>query len=656
MASSAFGVLPRELWTRVVVACRNPRDVGACLSCDADLADVGNDAFTRSAWILAHLDAETAVLAACRSGARVLQDVVTGLAAHGENAFRRHDLSLECETEACGDAPADAVRCPARDGWTQDERRRRCVIRLLTFSSCVPASSNGGGVEVDTFDISTSGGVRSEHDDGAKDARAKKRSSISFVRHAPASPLVVSCERGYVDVFRAILGMLLSEGVDRSSFLCCAVARQEEGTEEVTAAAQQENDDAALGWNLLHVACAHRRPACVQALLSLFSDDVDAQFALLNAEDAYGRTPLHLACGWPIRPSRLFCRDRGRLSAWRDDATVRAVISSLGPGFAPSKWRDTICCPDGAGFTCLHYACMTGNFAALKVVVERDGTACPAFEPCRLGYGLYRSTLFHCVSDGGLRKEVQGLGPCGAAFVNEFLRYMLDRTCRLSADVEPFLSPRTTFLHRCAALTTALNGRDADGNTPLHAVCVRGDDTTLRAMVDVIESTYSSPSSVVYDVDDIATIRDDAGACLRSCRRAAREDYVVDLDAVNAFNFTPLHEACQHGHVGCVRVLLEYARRLSIRRTEGFSKTRPFLNIDVNAKDEVGCAPLHLAAENGHVDVVEALLDSGAGVDVNARTHGSSCSKWNDVFTPADHASRAGYDDIVQLLAQYGGC
>ena len=39
------------------------------------------------------------------------------------------------------------------------------------------------------------------------------------------------------------------------------------------------------------------------------------------------------------------------------------------------------------------------------------------------------------------------------------------------------------------------------------------------------------------------------------------------------------------------------------------------LKVDVNETDEYGYTGLHMAAENGHVDVVSVLLENGAGIN-----------------------------------------
>ena len=64
---------------------------------------------------------------------------------------------------------------------------------------------------------------------------------------------------------------------------------------------------------------------------------------------------------------------------------------------------------------------------------------------------------------------------------------------------------------------------------------------------------------------------------------------------------------------------------------------------DVNAKDEKGSTPLHLAAWKGHFETAELLI--AADADVNA--------KMEDGDTPLDLAK--GKKEIADLLRKHGG-
>jgi hypothetical protein len=66
--------------------------------------------------------------------------------------------------------------------------------------------------------------------------------------------------------------------------------------------------------------------------------------------------------------------------------------------------------------------------------------------------------------------------------------------------------------------------------------------------------------------------------------------------------------------------------------------------VDVNARTGGGWTPLHVAAENGRVEIAELLISSGA--DVNARTKYGS--------TPLHEAARRGHADVVRLLLERG--
>ncbi|KAI8980729.1 ankyrin [Trametes punicea] len=63
--------------------------------------------------------------------------------------------------------------------------------------------------------------------------------------------------------------------------------------------------------------------------------------------------------------------------------------------------------------------------------------------------------------------------------------------------------------------------------------------------------------------------------------------------------------------------------------------------VDVNARDDNGYTALHLAADRGHSEVVQVLLERGADRAI----------KDEDEFTAMELAEIAGHDEIVKLLS-----
>ena len=68
-------------------------------------------------------------------------------------------------------------------------------------------------------------------------------------------------------------------------------------------------------------------------------------------------------------------------------------------------------------------------------------------------------------------------------------------------------------------------------------------------------------------------------------------------------------------------------------------------DMDVNARDDNGWNPLHLAAENGHKEIAELLIAKGA--DVNAK------NKYGD--TPLGLAISRKQTETADLLRKHGG-
>ena len=131
----------------------------------------------------------------------------------------------------------------------------------------------------------------------------------------------------------------------------------------------------------------------------------------------------------------------------------------------------------------------------------------------------------------------------------------------------------------------------------------------------------------------------------------------ADVNAVDHTGRTPLHHAVMHGREDVARLLLASggdvnAAEMQTGRTPLFyAASREMVDIllayaaNISSRDTKGRIPLHKAAEDGHVDVVQSLISLGA--DVNDRDYES--------WTPLHYAARWPSNDLmVGVLLFYG--
>jgi len=82
-------------------------------------------------------------------------------------------------------------------------------------------------------------------------------------------------------------------------------------------------------------------------------------------------------------------------------------------------------------------------------------------------------------------------------------------------------------------------------------------------------------------------------------RVLANSSFAMYIDDPNALGATPLYLACQEGHIEIVRYLLDTGR----------PKVSKELMLGLPNK-KTPCTALHIAAAQGHMEIVEALLDA----------------------------------------------
>ena len=325
----------------------------------------------------------------------------------------------------------------------------------------------------------------------------------------------------------------------------------------------------------LHNACREGDLQQVRALVEQNSADVEAR-------DTYGRTPMHWAC------------EEGHLEV------LQYLVLHGGD----------IRTPDGVARTPMHWACYRGHLECAKCLRENgahiNAIDCEQKTPLYLacnnpGYpdvvcyltsenanvhikNKYQSTALQVAAKYGNLQIVQHLVKCGAKinYENIFHFSPLTSACRNGhVHVAQYLINKGAKMHKTilhdfydkAQVTTLLienganlNSINYQGETVLHRSCEAGKVAVVRALL-----AHRPPSSPLRE-----RFR------RLSCGSARMPRFVyrcgVDIDAVDRYQRTALHRACEKAHVEVARLLVEH-------------------NATVGVADVCGRSPLHWACE-----------------------------------------------------------
>lgn len=229
-----------------------------------------------------------------------------------------------------------------------------------------------------------------------------------------------------------------------------------------------------------------------------------------------------------------------------------------------------------------------------------------------------------------------------------------------------------------------IDARNIDGDTPLLLASQMGHREIVqlliqhKANVNIADFDDYTPLSVATQENHIAitelllqngslvnAVRKENG--VSSLYLAAQEGYLelvkllvqhgADINVSSKFGTTPLLIAIENGHIPITQFLMQQKASLAASHNGTplfFAALRGHVEIvrillalpevDINKGNSLGCTPLRVAAQNGHLAVVKLLVENHADVHDGG----------SDGATPLLMAAQVGHHKIVQYLAEHG--
>ena len=226
---------------------------------------------------------------------------------------------------------------------------------------------------------------------------------------------------------------------------------------------------------------------------------------------------------------------------------------------------------DEFGYTPLKYACEYGHLSIAQYLLSKGANIKIK--------DLNGNSLIHFASKGGLLSIVQ---------------YLIEKQ-NVDKDIKGFID-----------------------RTPLHYGCLGGH-------IPIVEYLISKGANIeTKDDDGTSLIHFASMGGILSVVQNLIEKLTVDINIKDNYEKTPLHYACENGHLQNVEYL--------------YSK-----GADMEANDYDGRTPLHYACQ-GHLPIVEYLLSKGANIE----------AKDDQEDTPLHYAIMYGDIDVIKYLLSKG--
>ncbi|KAL3269656.1 hypothetical protein HHI36_008719 [Cryptolaemus montrouzieri] len=317
--------------------------------------------------------------------------------------------------------------------------------------------------------------------------------------------------------------------------------------------------------------------------------------ASIDATDEQGQKPIHAACS-------------------NNHSDVAKLFLQEHPSLVMAMTKD--------GNTCAHIAAAQGSVTVIEELMKFDKQGV-----INARNKITDATPLQMAAEGGHAEVVKALVKAGANITEEnkagFTAVHLAAQNGHGSVLE-VLKPSNTLRIVSKKL----------GVTPLHVAAYYGQADTVRELLSYCPGTVKS--EIPNGGTLVPILGNESGMTpLHLASFSGNENVVrlllnsagVQVDAATHENsYNPMHLACYGGHVNVVGLLLSRQAEL------------------LQSIDKHGKTGLHIAATQGHYQMVEVLL--GQGAEINAPDKNG--------WTPLHCASKAGCFEVVKLLTESG--